>query len=131
MEIISTTVAPRRTLSPRLLVQMPVYASWTDGNTGEIVSVSGTTETIGTTSVLVNFDNLPPVGGNVHLKMMNEEDTLLEVQTRVIRVERDPSKPLAALNVLDRVDEWKERVWTTAQEVLAKTYEHDEDEWIN
>jgi hypothetical protein len=110
---------------------MPVYASWTDGNTGEIVSVSGTTETIGTTSVLVNFDNLPPVGGNVHLKMMNEEDTLLEVQTRVIRVERDPSKPLAALNVLDRVDEWKERVWTTAQEVLAKTYEHDEDEWIN
>lgn len=121
----------RRAFTPRVLVQMPVQATWTDTNTGETVLVDGITENVGTGSVLVNFDNLPPVGGEVHLRVLDEQDTLLEVETEVIRVERDPSKPLAALNVLDHVNEWQERVWTTAQEVAARTYASDEDEWIN
>ena len=126
-----TETAPRRTMNPRVLVQMPVQATWTDRNTGETISVDGMTENVGTNSVLVNFDNLPPVGGAVHLRVINEDATLLEVEANVIRVERDPSKPLAALNVRERVDEWQERVFTTAQEVAARTYASDEDEWIN
>jgi hypothetical protein len=131
MQMTGAAVASRRVLTPRVLVQMPVQATWKDTNTGQTVLVDGMTENVGTGSVLVNFDNLPPVGGEVHLKVMGEEATLLEVETEVIRVERDPSKPLAALNVLDHVNEWQERVWTTAQEVAARTYASDEDEWIN
>lgn len=128
----STATATRRVLNPRVLVQMPVSATWTIKETGETVSVNGMTENVGTSSVLVNFDNLPPVGGEVHLRMMDDMDTmLLETEARVIRVERDPGKPLAALNVTDRVDEWQERVFTAAQEVAARTYASDEDEWIN
>lgn len=131
MEFTSSAATARRVVNPRILVQMPVQATWTDAS-GEIVSVKGMTENVGTNSVLVNFDNLPPVGGEVHLRMMDDSDTpLLEADARVIRVERDPSKPLAAMNVLDNVDEWQERVWTTAQEVAARTYASDEDEWIN
>ena len=128
---VGTGAAARRILNPRVLVQMPVQATWTDKQTQEMVSVNGMTENVGTSSVLVNFDNLPPVGGEVHLKMLDEDATLIEVEARVIRVERDPSKPLAALNVLDHVEEWQERVFTTAQEVAARTYATDEDEWIN
>lgn len=125
------TAAARRVMNPRVLVQMPVQATWTDKQNGEMISVNGMTENVGTSSVLVNFDNLPPVGGEVHLRMLDEDATLIEVGARVIRVERDPSKPLAALNVLDHVEEWQERVFTTAQEVAARTYATDEDEWIN
>lgn len=128
---IGAGAAARRVLNPRVLVQMPVQATWTDKQTQEMVSVNGMTENVGTSSVLINFDNLPPVGGEVHLKMLDEDATLIEVEARVIRVERDPSKPLAALNVLDHVEEWQERVFTTAQEVAARTYATDEDEWIN
>jgi hypothetical protein len=126
-----TSSAPRRGVNPRILVQMPVQATWTDANTGEVISVNGMTENVGTNSVLVNFDNLPPVGGEVRLKMLDEETMLLETDARVIRVERDPGKPLAALNVIDNVQEWQERVFTAAQEVAARTYANDEDEWIN
>ena len=126
-----TTSAARRVLTPRILVQMPVQATWTDAKTGETVSVNGMTENVGTSSVLVNFDNLPPVGGEVRIRMLDEDTTLLETEAKVIRVERDPGKPLAALNVLDRVEEWQERVFTAAQEVAARTYANDEDEWIN
>jgi hypothetical protein len=131
MEYTGTATAARRVLNSRVLVQMPVHATWTDDKNGEQVSVNGMTENVGTSSVLVNFDNLPPVGGEIHLKMLDEDATLIEVGARVIRVERDPSKPLAALNVLDHVKEWQERVFTTAQEVAARTYANEEDEWIN
>lgn len=126
----SSTATPRRTVTPRVLVQMPVEATWTNAQ-GETVSVAGMTENVGTSSVLINFDNLPPVGGEIHLRMLDDSATLLEVEASVIRVERDPSKPLAALNVLDHQEEWQERVFTTAQEVAARTYASDEDEWIN
>lgn len=131
MQYGTQTAAARRTINPRVLVQMPVQATWTDHKTGEIVSVDGMTENVGTNSALVNFDNLPPVGSEVHLRVINEDATLLEVDASVIRVERDPSKPLAALNVRGDADEWQERVFTTAQEVAARTYASDEDEWIN
>lgn len=128
----STATATRRVLNPRVLVQMPVYATWKDAKTGEVVSVNGMTENVGISSVLVNFDNLPPVGGDVHLRMMDDMDTmLLETEARVIRVERDPSKPLAAMTVSARVSEWQEKVFTAAQDVAARTYASDEDEWIN
>ena len=130
MQFTNTTTSPRRTVTPRVLVQMPVEATWTNAQ-GETVSVNGMTENVGTSSVLINFDNLPPVGSEIHLRMFAESTTLLEVEASVIRVERDPSKPLAALNVLDHQEEWQERVFTTAQEVAARTYASDEDEWIN
>ena len=123
--------ASRRVLNPRVLVQMPVHGIWTNQHTGETIELDGMTENVGTNSLLVNFDNLPPVGGQVNLTIKDDGNELMTVETKVIRVERDPGKPLAALNVLEHTDEWQERVFTAAQEVAIRTYAHDEDEWIN
>ncbi|MBC7796780.1 MAG: hypothetical protein H7Z37_07905 [Pyrinomonadaceae bacterium] len=128
---VTSSATTRKIVNPRVLAQMPVQATWMDAETGEMISANGMTENVGTTSTLVNLDSLPPVGSGVHLKVLENDDTLLEVDTEVIRVERDPSKPLAALNVRNHTEEWQERVWTTAQDIAARAWMSDEDEWIN
>src|SRR5919206_496571 len=88
-------------LHHRILASMPVEASWIDAESGEKVNVEGHTENLGENSTLVNLETLPPVGSEVRLKILEEDKPIITVQTRVIRVERDPSKPMAALSVLD------------------------------
>jgi hypothetical protein len=73
----------------RILANMPVRASWVDKESGETVHVEGLTENVGETSTLVNLEVLPPVGSQVKLKILDEEKTIIEVSTQVIRVERD------------------------------------------
>ncbi|MEO7660669.1 MAG: hypothetical protein ABIV48_13725, partial [Pyrinomonadaceae bacterium] len=65
-------------------------ASWVDASTGNTVNVEGMTENVGETSALVNLETLPPVGSEVRLRIMEENKTIIEVLTQVIRVERDP-----------------------------------------
>src|SRR5919206_3544817 len=88
-------------LHHRIIASMPVEASWVDSESGKTVNVEGLTENIGENSTLVNLDTLPPVGSDVRLKILEEDKPIITVHTRVIRVERDPSKPMAALSVLD------------------------------
>ena len=73
-------------LHHRILANMPVKASWIDEESGKRVNVLGTTENIGENSALVNLETLPPVGSEVKLRILDEEKTLIEVQTKVIRV---------------------------------------------
>jgi hypothetical protein len=119
-------------LHHRILANMPVKASWIDEESGKRVNVLGTTENIGESSALVNLETLPPVGSEVKLRILDEEKTLIEVQTKVIRVERDPSKPLAALSVLANLKKWKDVAMEAAQEWVTRHWRLNyEEEWVN
>lgn len=119
-------------LHHRILANMPVKASWIDSETGKTVSVEGITENVGESSTLVNLEVLPPVGSEVKLRIFEEEKTVIEVQTRVIRVERDPSKPLAALTVLENLKKWKNTAMEAAQRWVTRHWQLNyEEEWVN
>jgi len=120
----------------RILANMPVRASWVDSESGEKVTAAGLTENVGENSTLVNLDVLPPVGSEVKLRIMQEEDgrnkSIIEVQTEVIRVERDPSKPLAALNVVQNLKKWKQVALTAAEQWVHRHWQLNyEEEWVN
>ena len=114
-EVEYATSSYKTPLHHRIIASMPVRASWIDLQTGETVNVEGMTENVGETSALVNLETLPPVGSEVRLKIMEENKTIIDVLTQVIRVERDPSKPMAALNISDNLKKWKNTAMTAAQ----------------
>jgi hypothetical protein len=126
------TSSYRTPLHHRILANMPVIASWVDKESGETIKVEGTTENIGESSALVNLEVLPPVGSEVKLRIFEEEKTVIEVATQVIRVERDPSKPLAALSILDNMKKWKNTAMSAAQNWVTRHWQLNyEEEWVN
>ena len=127
-----TTMENKAPLHHRIMANLTVQASWVDLESGKIVSVNGFTENLGETSALVNLEILPPVGSEVKLKVFDEEKTIIEVPTQVIRVERDPSKPLAALTVLENLKKWKNNALTAAQNWVTRNWQLNyEEEWVN
>lgn len=119
-------------LHHRIIASMPVKASWVDAESGETVSVEGLTENVGESSALVNLETLPPVGSEVRLKIMEENKTIVDVMTQVIRVERDPSKPMAALSVLENMKKWKNTAMAAAQKWVTRHWQLNyEEEWVN
>lgn len=119
-------------LQQRIMASLQVQASWVDSKTGNLVFVNGTTENLGENSALVNLEVLPPVGSEVNLRIFDEEKTIIEVPTQVIRVERDPSKPLAALSVLENLKKWQQTALTAAQDWVTRHWQLNYDEeWIN
>ena len=123
----------RRTpVQQRISANMPVQASWVDEASGEMVSVSGVTEHVGETSLLVNLEFLPSVGSTVTLRLLDEDKTIVEAGTEVIRIERDPSKPLAALNVIENGKQWKAKSISAAQSWVTRNWKLNyEEEWVN
>jgi hypothetical protein len=114
------------------MANLQVQVSWIDKVTGKKVLVEGLTENVGESSALVNIETLPPVGTEVNLRVIDEEKTIIEVPSEVIRVERDPSKPLAALNVVVNIKTWKQKVMTAAQEWVRRQWQLNyEEEWAN
>ncbi|MEP6945090.1 MAG: hypothetical protein ABJA02_04175 [Acidobacteriota bacterium] len=127
-----STSSYKTPLHHRILAHMPVVASWVDAESGETINVEGMTENVGETSTLVNLETLPPVGSAVRLRVMEEDKTIIEVSTQVIRVERDPSKPLAALTVLENLKKWKSVAMTAAEEWVTRHWQLNyEEEWVN
>ena len=119
-------------LHHRIIASMPVKASWVDAETGETISVEGLTENVGESSALVNLETLPPVGSEVRLKIMEENKTIVDVMTQVIRVERDPSKTMAALSVLENMKKWKNTAMAAAQKWVTRHWQLNyEEEWVN
>ncbi len=126
------TASYKTPMHHRILANMPVLAIWVDAESGKTIKVQGTTENIGESSALVNLETLPPVGSEVKLRILQDEKTLIEVQTQVIRVERDPSKPLAALTVLQNLKKWKTTAMEAAQEWVTRHWQLNyEEEWVN
>ncbi|MDQ3088338.1 MAG: hypothetical protein M3Q78_07035 [Acidobacteriota bacterium] len=127
-----TTVVNRTPVQHRIMASLTVQASWVDEVSGNTVYVNGLTENLGESSALVNLDILPPVGSEVKLRVFDEDKTIIEVPTHVIRVERDPSKPLAALSVLDNLKKWRLNVLTAAQNWVTRHWQLNyEEDWVN
>lgn len=121
----------RPSFHQRIMANLRVQVSWIDKVTGKTVLVEGLTENIGENSALVNLETLPPVGSEVSLRVIDEEKTLIEVPTEVIRVERDPSKPLAALSIAQNLINWKQNVVTAAQAWAIRQWRLNyEEEWV-
>ena len=122
----------RAPMHGRILANMPVRASWVDSESGEKIEVEGQTENVGENSTLVNLDVLPPVGSEVKLRILENEKPIIEVSTEVIRVERDPSKPLAALSVVQNLKKWKQVAITAAENWVTRHWQLNyEEEWVN
>lgn len=122
----------RTHLQQRITASLQAQASWIDAQSGNMIFVNGTTENLGENTALVNLEVLPPVGSEVTLRLFDEEKTIIEVPTHVIRVERDPSKPLAALSILENLKKWKQDALTAAQSWVTRHWQLNYDEeWVN
>lgn len=127
-----STSSYRTPLHQRIMASMPVQVSWVDRENGDTIFVDGLTENLGETSALVNLEVLPPVGSEIKLRIFEEDKTIIEVSAQVIRVERDPSKPLAALSISENLNNWKQKALTAAQEWATRHWQLNyEEEWVN
>ena len=104
---------------PRYLASLEVKAEW-DATNGEHVVAEGVTENVGPEGTLVHLPRqLPDVGSRVRLEVLGEGGEKLQVIAEVLRIERNPGHPLAALQVLGETDEWKGLIWEPAAPRVA------------
>lgn len=104
---------------PRYLASLEIKAEW-DEPSGNHVVVEGTTENVGPEGTLVHLPrHLPQVGSRVRLEVLGESGEKLQVIAEVLRIERHPGHPLAALQLLGETDEWKGLVWEPAAPRVA------------
>jgi hypothetical protein len=99
---------------PRYLVSFEVRAEWDEPGGTHIMS-EGTTENVGPEGTLVHLPRkLPDVGSRVLLEVQGEDGKKLQVIAEVLRIERNPGHPLAALQLLGATDEWRGLIWEPA-----------------
>jgi len=127
---------------PRYLASLEVKAEW-DANDGQHVVAEGITENVGPEGTLVHLPRqLPDVGSRVRLEVLGEGGERLQVIAEVLRIERNPGHPLAALQLLGETDEWKGLIWEPAAPRVAppppppesesdEEIDEDEDELAN
>jgi hypothetical protein len=98
----------------RYLASFLVRAEW-DDDSGKHFVAEGTTENVGPEGALVHLmRDLPNVGSRVKLQVLGDHGEKLQVLTEVLRLERNAAHPLAALQLLDALDEWRGIVWEAA-----------------
>ena len=119
----SASFVEQRT-GPRYMVHIAVRAEWDDERSGEHVVVEGETENIGPQGTLVHLERLPEVGSRVRIIVPDAEGRTVEAVAEVLRLERNPVQPLAALQLLGETDEWRGLVLEPAG---IKEREADED----
>jgi hypothetical protein len=113
---------------PRYLAALEVRAEWDESDGAHIVT-EGTTENIGPDGTLVHLPRrLPEVGGRVRLEVQDQEGKKLLVVTEVLRIERNPGHPLAALQLLDQIDEWRGLIWEPSAPRVSAQPSGDQDE---
>ncbi len=104
---------------PRYLVSFEVRAEW-DEPGGTHVMSEGTTENVGPEGTLVHLPRkLPDVGSRVRLEVHGEDGRTLQVVAEVLRIERNPGHPLAALQLVGEMDEWRGLIWEPAAPRVA------------
>ena len=127
-----TAITETSQLPKRILAKLKAQISWVDSTSGEKISAFGVTEHIGETSALVNIDLLPKVGSNVEIRLFDGNKTIVEATTRVIRIERDPGKPLVALTVLRNFNNWKEKAMDAAQAWVIRNWKINyQEDFVN
>jgi hypothetical protein len=115
---------------PRYVHAFPIRAEW-DTEEGVHVVAEGETDNVGPEGTLIHLQrDLPPVGGRVNLLVLGDGVEKLRVIAEVLRIERNPSHPQAALQVLGETDEWRGLVWQEAGIKMAESDEaYDEDDF--
>jgi PilZ domain len=104
---------------PRYLVSFEVRAEWDEPDGNHILS-EGTTENVGPEGTLVHLPKkLPDVGSRVRLEVQSDDGKKLQVVAEVLRIERNPGHPLAALQLLGETDEWRGLIWEPAAPRVA------------
>jgi hypothetical protein len=123
-----TSIVENRS-GPRYVHAFPVRAEW-DTSEGVHIVAEGETENVGPEGTLIFLQReLPPVGGRVNLRVLDDGGEKLSVVAEVLRIERNPSRPQAALQVVGETDEWRGLVWHEAGVKMAEADEnYDEDE---
>lgn len=114
---------------PRYVHAFPIRAEW-DTTDGIHVVAEGETDNVGPEGTLIHFQReLPPVGGRVSLMVLGDDGEKLRVIAEVLRIERNPSHPQAALQLLGETDEWRGLVWEEAGIKMSESdYDFDEEE---
>lgn len=114
---------------PRYLAAFEVRAEWDEPGGAHITS-EGTTENVGPEGTLVHLPKkLPDVGSRVRLEVEGEDGAKLQVVAEVLRIERNPGHPLAALQLLGETDEWRGLIWEpAAPRVVAPPVVEEGDE---
>ena len=114
----------------RYIHAFPIRAEW-DTNDGVHIVAEGETENVGPEGTLVHLQNdLPPVGGRVNLRVLDDEGEKISVVAEVLRIERNPVRPQAALQVVGETDEWRGLVWEEAGVRMSQADEvYDEDDY--
>ena len=115
---------------PRYVHAFPIRAEW-DTNEGVHIVAEGETENVGPEGTLVHLqNNLPPVGGRVNLRVLDDAGEKISVVAEVLRIERNPSRPQAALQVVGETDEWRGLVWEEAGIKMSEADDsYDEDDF--
>ena len=112
----------------RYLEALEVRVEW-DETDGTHIVTEGTTENVGPEGTLVHLPRrLPEVGGRVRLEVQDPEGKKLLVITEVLRIERNPGHPLAALQLLGGTDEWRGMIWQPAALRSNTPVERKEDD---
>ncbi len=119
--------AEQRT-GPRYVISLPVRAEWDDGASGEHIIVEGQTENVGPMGALVHLEHLPDVGSRVQIAVLNADEMTVSAVAEVLRIERNPGQPLAALELMNASDEWRGLVWEpSAPHLQHIEYEYEDD----
>ena len=104
---------------PRYLASLEIRAEW-DEPSGTHIVAEGITENVGPEGTLVHLPRkLPDVGSRVHLEVQGETGQKLQVIAEVLRIERNPGHPLAALQLMGETDEWRGLIWEPAAPRVA------------
>jgi hypothetical protein len=112
---------------PRYMIQIPIRAEWDDAASGEHIVSEGETENVGPAGALVHLPHLPEVGSRVNLIVPDAQGLTVTAVAEVLRLERNPVQPLAALLLLDATDEWRGLVWEPSAPHLQPR--PDDSEW--
>jgi hypothetical protein len=107
------------------MVSLAVRAEWDDEASGDHVVIEGETENVGPEGTLVHLRQLPDVGSRVQLVVLDGERYRIQAVAEVLRIERNPGHPLAALQLISALDEWRGLVWEPSA-ILANTRDEDD-----
>lgn len=113
----------------RHVISFPIRVKWKDEEGNQMVE-EGLTENIGPRGVLVFLPHqLPQVGSKVRLTVTENADDEVSVPAEVLRVERNPAHPQAALQLTRQFKLWKKKVWEYAGEILASEEPDEHEDW--